>query len=1449
MEKFVGLDAGSVSVKLAVLDSKGKVLGTRYIRHKGRPLTVVYELLSDLGPASSLGITGSAGRLIARAFGLEPVNEVIAQSYSTRELYPDVRTIIEMGGEDSKLILVENGKIKEFSMNSVCAAGTGSFLDQQAERLKLSIEEFGTIALESKKPPRIAGRCSVFAKSDMIHLQQIATPLTDIIAGLCFAVARNFKGNICKNMALPEPISFQGGVAANKGVVRAFREVFGIEKIVIPEHFAIMPAIGAALKNIEQEIKNHWEIDKLKTFILSQNNEEEGQEPLYRTQNLPTGQAGTEYRIQNTEYRLQNIDKTSLGSGLYTLGSEQIKAYLGIDIGSISTNLAVIDEEGRLLSKRYLMTSGRPIEAVRQGLDEIGQEVGDKVQIAGVGTTGSGRYMIADFVAADIVKNEITAQAQAAVEIDPEVDTIFEIGGQDSKYISLKDGIIIDFEMNKACAAGTGSFLEEQAEKLDISIKEEFSDMAFKSQLPSCLGERCTVFMENSLLVRQQRGIPKENLVAGLAYSIVQNYINRVVGDKAIGEKIFFQGGVAFNKAVVAAFEKYLNKKITVPPHHDVTGAIGMAIIAMKHMKSSYRQVNSEEHDNLIPPNPPLVKGGWGDLQRFTSFKGFDLSKRSYEIKSFECKGCENICEINKVQIHGEKAPLYYGSRCEKYDVKRRIKHSSSTALPDLFAEREGLLTKSHRQYSEALDAGDNKVPLRAKIYIPRIFFFHDYLPFWSTLLWELGFEVETSGNTNRRIINKGIESIHVESCFPHKVAHGHIKDLINREVDAILIPSFINFSPGNEAMRSFACPYVQTLPYVTNVVFREDGFFSNKVRLLKPIVNSELGENYFLKEIYRTLRPFRVSKNAIKKAIIKAEKVQEEFVSAIKRRGREVLAKVNEKVIVIAGRSYNAFDPGINLGIPRKLSDLGVFSIPMDYLPTEDIDIAEKWPNMYWRSGQNLLRAAEVIRDNANLFAIYIGNFSCGPDSFIGRFFKETMAGKPFLQIEIDEHSADAGIITRCEAFLDSIMNRKSIPVRQPRKVKLVSLDKRTNNKIIYIPKMSDHAFGIAAAFEACGLDAEVMAAPNIETVKIGRRYVSGKECYPCTITTGDMVKKALSADFNPSNAAFFMPSGAGPCRFGQYNILHRMVLDETGFPKVPIFSPNQDDSFYRELGIVGEDFTKHAWKGIIATDLLIKCLHETRPYEMNRGETESIYNEYLLKISRTIKSQNGVVSGLLNEMHRAFSLIPRINGRKPVIGIVGEIFVRHNTFSNEDIVKKVEALGGEVWLAPIEEWIYYINLMGLRKALIKWHQNLFSRDSLQDILSIFITRLVQKKIEHRFSKPFKGFLKTLGEPTTNEILRNASPYLHKSFEGEAILSIGKTIDFVKNGASGIISAMPFGCMPGTIVSALLKGVKQDTGIPYLSIAYDGVETTCSEIQLEAFMHQAQEYGSEVNS
>jgi predicted CoA-substrate-specific enzyme activase len=1425
--KYIGLDAGSVSVKLVVLDEEGRRLHSLYQRHKGQPLSVALKFLDAVAgqkdggsPAFSLSLTGSAGRLIGSALGIEPVNEVVAYAYATCRLFPQIRSIIELGGEDSKLIILgaDSRSAKDFAMNSVCAAGTGSFLDQQAERLRLSIEEFSSLCLKSKNPPRIAGRCSVFAKSDMIHLQQIATPVEDIVAGLCFAVARNFKGSIARGRQIIPPVSFQGGVAANAGMVRAFKEIFGFEDLFVPQEHALMGAIGSALKSMEQKRPQSFSLKKLEEFVNSSRPAERGHRPLFRQ-----GEDFTERHLSDNKELFVRCNESTDENSPSTAAhhpSLPLRAYLGVDIGSISTNLAAIDEDCRLLAKRYLMTAGRPIEAVKRGLEEIGSEIGDRVVICGVGTTGSGRYMIADYIGADIVKNEITAQATAAALIDNEVDTIFEIGGQDSKYISLRNGVIIDFEMNKACAAGTGSFLEEQAEKLSIPIKKEFERLALKASNPCRLGERCTVFMENSLMANLQRGAEREDLLAGLSYSIVQNYINRVVGKRPIGQKIFFQGGVAFNKSVVAAFEKYLDREITVPPNHDVTGAIGMALIAMKHMKGK----NSAE----------------------TGFKGFGLSKRPYEISSFECKGCPNVCEINKVKVDGEKGHLFYGGRCEKYDVRKGRKEN---APRDLFALREELLWKAHLNYRNALSVvkdGAEEISSRIthdasrpKIGVPYVFYFHDYLPFWTTFLWELGFDVEVSGKTDRNIVDLGLESVLSEACFPVKTAHGHIKFLLGRGVKTIFMPSFVNLnSPGDPFERGFACPYTQTIPYSARVAFKG-------AEILTPVVDMSRGEAFLKKELQRVFRPFKISSSQISKALAEARQAQEEFLKEIGSEGENTLSSLKERAVVITGRAYNAFDTGMNLNIPRKLADLGVLSIPMDFLPIASSDIDRDWPNMYWRAGQRILAAARIVRADPLLNAVYIGNFSCGPDSFITKFFEEEMSGKPYLHLEIDAHSADAGAITRCEAFLDSVQNQdpKGAQTAQEKDKKGMPLNPsgvtHQAKRKIYIPRMSDHALALAAAFEYCGVDAEVLQESSKDAVDLGRKFVSGKECYPCAVTTGDMVKKILEPGFAPERSAFFMPSGSGPCRFGQYNIFHRLVIRELGYEDVPVFSPNQDENFYEHLGVVGSDFAMRSWKGIIALELLHKCLHETRPYETDKGSADAVYDDYLRRACQSIKGADGDIGTLLRKAKADFEDIKRTDERKPLIGIVGEIFVRSNRFSNEDLIRKIEAMGGEAYLAPVDEWISYINYMGLRRVLIK--------KDWSGIISLLLKRFFQKRIEHGLGRHFEGFLRSPGEPDTKEILAKAGPYLHSSFEGEAILSIGKSIDLIRRGASGLVNAMPFGCMPGTIVSGLMRGLSTDFGVPCLSIPYDGTESLTTEIQLEAFMDQAKEYKKNV--
>jgi predicted CoA-substrate-specific enzyme activase len=953
MDVYLGIDIGSVSVKVVVMDEERNILEDNYVRSRGEALIVLEKILKKIIHKYSIkGIatTGTGGRIIAKLLGAKFVNEIIAQGKATAYFYPEVRAIIEIGGEDSKLILINKNDIEDFIMNTICAAGTGSFLDQQANRLGLSIEEFSELALKSTDPPRIAGRCSVFAKSDMIHFQQIATPDYDIVAGLCYAVARNFKSNIKKTVN--RPISFQGGVAANLGMRKAFKDIFGLDndEFIIPKYFASMGAIGAVLVILEDsKFESRFRgLDKLIKFINRAPIKVKGLEPL---------------SSPKTEKKIENIF-------ILPSGNKKIDAFLGIDVGSISTNLVVIDKVGRIISKRYLMTAGRPIEAIRTGLKEIGDEVGKYVNIRGVGTTGSGRYLTGDFVGADIIRNEITAQAVAALSIDPDVDTIFEIGGQDSKYISLKDGIIVDFEMNKVCAAGTGSFLEEQAERLGISIKDEFGDLALGSKNPLPLGEKCTVFMESNIIHHQQRGASKDELVAGLCYSIVQNYLNRVVGDKKIGDRIFFQGGVAFNRGVVAAFEKILGKKIRVPDNHEVTGAIGAALLSAK--------LNREN----------------------SNFKGFELSDKNYYINTFKCGECSNDCEIRMVKVEYEE-PLYYGSRCEKYDFTKRRK--KRTDIPDLFLERENLLFRSM-----------NHVPISEPpelIGIPRILFFHELYPFWQTFFTSLGFKVILSDKTSKDIINSGVEKVLAEPCFPIKVSYGHICNLIKKGVNRIFIPSIINID------NSLLCPYVQSFPYVVSsaIDFKD-------IQLLKPVINMDFKGKGLKRSIMSFANELKRNKKSIERAIEDGIEAQRKFYNNIKRKGEEILGGVKNVAVVIVGRPYNGCDQGINLGLPKKLKDLGILSIPIDFLPIEKVDLGMEEELMYWRFGKQILKAATIIRDNPKLVGIYITNFGCGPDSFISTFFKERLKGKPFLQLEIDEHSADAGVLTRIEAFLDSI-------------------------------------------------------------------------------------------------------------------------------------------------------------------------------------------------------------------------------------------------------------------------------------------------------------------------------------------------------------------------------------------------------------------------------------------
>ncbi|MFC2081016.1 acyl-CoA dehydratase activase [Bacteroidota bacterium] len=1390
----IGIDIGSISINTVILDETGNVQYERYDYNEGRPFEqlklILDELLEALNSTEQIRIafTGSGGKLASEILGGIYVNELISQSGAVSHTHPEVRTIIEMGGEDSKLILMsgsesEGTSLADFELNTICAAGTGSFLDQQANRIGVSIEkEFGELALQSKNPPRIAGRCSVFAKSDMIHLQQIATPVHDIVAGLCFAVARNFVSTLGRGKKLDFPLSFQGGVAANAGMVRAFKELLNASEgdLIVPEYHASMGAIGAALELVKNssEPEVFKGIKKLEDYLKEEKSRGNYQEALKEADIIVD----------------KEVHKLPEGKG-------KTNVYLGLDVGSLSTNVVLIDDENRVVARRYLPTESKPLEAIRRGMSEIFQEVGDKVVVKAAGTTGSGRYLTGDFIGADVIRNEITAQATAAIVYDPKVDTIFEIGGQDSKYISIDDGVVVDFEMNKVCAAGTGSFLQEQAEKLGINIVEEFGDLAMKAQKPASMGDRCTVFMESDLNSYLQKGVEKENLVGGLAYSIVKNYILKVVRKKRIGDHILFQGGVTNNKAVVAAFEKVTGKKIHVPPHFDVTGAIGAAILARDHVE---------------------------EFKLSSRFKGFDISKIPFAVSLFTCKECSNQCEIRRVKIEGEKKPLYYGGRCEKYELDER--KGKGLDITDYFKVRNKLL---QNDYAEE-EKGE-----KISVGIPRaLMVYYQQFPFWRTFFETLNFRVVVSEESDNNLIKRSLEMVVAETCFPVELMHGHIDDLLNKEVDHIFAPFIINSkAEGDNPTSNYNCPWIQTYPFMVKPSLNAE----QREKLLVPVLNFR----YFGKVLNKEVSDFMKEKFGTPvrqtiRAIELAQQKQEEFEAAVKAQGRQVLENLpaDKECIVIIGRPYNTGDPALNLRMVEKLINMDVLPIPMDFLPLEDEKITADYNKMYWPNGQKILAAARYISRHPRLHAIYMGNFRCGPDSFLAHFVHEEMAGKPYMELEIDEHGADAGMITRYEAFLDSLTGSRVAEKFKQEIFRPGVMDPSPDSdRVLYFPHMSDSAYAISAAARSVGVPSDVLPMQDEKDLELGRKYTSARECFPMICTTGGFLRKLQEPDADPKKISFFMPDHDGPCRFGQYNRFQRILYDRLGYKDVKIISPGNDKSYEDIGGEHGGKFRLRAWRGFVAVDILRKLKQERKPYELIKGSVDKVYYECLQDVVRSIEEGAGDLVDTIRRAGQKFSTLPLINGeRKPVIAVVGEIFMRDNAFCSGFLIDRLEKFGAETFIAPFSEWIAYSTYRYTRDS--RW------KGDRKGVIKSRIQSYAQDLTSRNLYKAVHGLIDESREISVNDMLDSCGNYVHQHYDGDPALNLGSSVILAQTGISGIANILPFTCMPGTLVSAVSRDFKKDHGdLPYISIPYDGQEDTAIELRLQAFMHQAREF------
>jgi predicted CoA-substrate-specific enzyme activase len=1384
MRYFLGFDIGSVSAKVALIDDKCDIVALDIEKITASPQAAVASLISRLAKKFNLeeiaaaGVSGSGRAVIPKELNWTEYSSSLAIASGLLHSHPDVKTIIQIGGQTSLVISLDDGLKKPWKVasNPLCAAGTGRFLDQQAYRLGISIEDFAALAQRSDdSPPRIAARCSVFAKTDLIHLQQKGVPLEVMLCGLCDSIARGVTS--LTRGALEEPIYFVGGVAANNAIVDSLNDVLSSRNghqvnVIVPENSLYIEALGSA----------SLARGSGKSSRVSMLPQSDTKQRYFETPSL-------EKVTQQDDWVAPRIDEPFTG-------------YLGVDVGSTSTKAVILDQSGKkVMAKNYLMTAGKPIDAVTEVFRNLYRDLGDKARIAGVGVTGSGRYLVGSFIGADLIRNEITAQTRAAAEIDPDAD-IIEIGGQDSKLVIKRNGVVVDYQMNKACAAGTGSFIDELAEQLGVSVNNgDFAALAFQAPHTIDLGSRCAAFMGQAVASAQQEGVPLEVITASLANSIAGNYLSKVVGPRKLGDKVMLTGAVFYNDAIVSAFKQALHgKTIIVPEHKEVSGAIGAALLAKGEMEEKSSNV---ETSLIAPESEESVKRQPSEGRDTSSFKGFQrVIDSDYTLSTFVCKKCDNNCTISRLEIPGE-APTFYGSRCDLFDSTIK---QEKTETP--FDERERLLFKEYRE-------GSGSGPV---VGVPRALMVYDYAPLIIAFLNALDVRVILSGKTNKQIMEQSCELGYTDSCFPIKLLHGHAASL--SDVDYILYPSAIRLGlkDGDEDQK-YACPLVQASPYIIRQVL------GLEKQLLVPTIDLSMGDADVIKNFTEVAVKIGFSRKQGRNAAMAGLKAQREFETERVELGRKIIEQIrenNQLGVVMFARSYMSQDSGANLGIAEKLAQLGVVPIPLDFLPLESVNIKEYSDRPYWfYEGKHIAGAALTVSD-PQLYGLLLTNFGCGPNSFIIKIVEDIMGGKPMGQLEIDEHAAEAGIVTRLEAYVDTISGFARSGKETPGWSETAYRSAPTTisaGKTILIPPMAPGAAVLAAAMQAFGVKATVLPESSEQSFLYSTKVTSGTECLPYRVTLGDFMMflhENGHGEVDLKAIEGFMASAFGPCRFGKYAIEQVRIFRELGF-ELPMRTTVSNNA-YRDLGL-GTAFERLAWRGIVAVDYLSRLLWRTRPYENSAGAADELFSEYTARIADRVR-QRGDFDDVLRDATAEFrALIDKGKPRRPLVGINGEIFLRSNSFSNCDLARECEKAGLEVVISPVGEWIKYMSHRNIEDGV--------RERKLKKVISGYIRKRLQDKDERSVAVNFNGLIDNY-EPSIHEVLSFSRHYLSPKCGGEAVISIGSGIEWMENPAfAGVISVMPHGCMPGGIVAAMSEGFSETYGKPWINLTYDGTLET----------------------
>jgi predicted CoA-substrate-specific enzyme activase len=1386
--KTLGINVGSSSLKMVLLDGDS-IAWSSVVPHEGDFLSAVRRVLAANSAETGIKslVTGNEGRGL---FNLNNTIEPLCIEAALRALDEKVDAVVTMGGEDLIVYTLNasNTIINNFSGNK-CASGTGEFFKQQLARMDMKLDDVTKVAPDAKVYS-LSTRCSVFMKSDCTHrLNKREATKDDIVLSLSMVMATKVVDFLKRAKISSGRVMLTGGTTLNPHILRFIREQCPEVEFIVPKEASYFEAYGAAL--------------------------------IARDSGTPF--PGADSLLRSNKARFESLDDLNTArdrvtyfeakEGKVKAGREYI---LGVDGGSTTTKACLIDiETDEVVASHYGRTHGDPVKALKLCFEEIQKqvraEIGDgKIKISLAATTGSSREILGVFLETRGVYNEIIAHSVGTTHFAKDVDTIFEIGGQDAKYVLLKNGVPIDYAMNEACSAGTGSFLEESASgDLNIKHASEIGDIALAAKAPLKFGEHCSAFINSDIRKAIQQGATREDITAGIVCSIVANYLNRVVGNRTIGGKVFLQGGVAKNKAIPMAFAMLLGKPILVPPAPELMGCFGVGLLA--------RQKN---RDGL------LEKGDF-DID---SVMKTDIVYDSV----FTCKSCDNLCAIQVLVVNGHK--YMFGGRCNKYTNMR--KSVKDPAVTDWVHERtEELFVRS------APDPLAFETKRDFVVGIPRCFSVHTLYPFYSWFFHTLGIRTFLSDEVD----HDGVARAESTYCFPAEIAHGAVENVWKRKADFIFLPHFRDMPSYQTDVHANFCPITQALPYYIKKAFPdipEDKF-------LDVVVSFKYGREKALEHFLKLGERLGIGAEETEKAFDLGCAKQDAYfkrASEMGNRALEEARKAEKPVIAILGRPYNAFTAEANMGIPRKFTTRGYTVLPFDFLPFEDETI---FSNMYWYYGQQDLKAASLLRNEPNIYVTFVSNFSCAPDSFILHYVKWMMGQKPFLVLELDSHSADAGIDTRVEAFLDIIEGYRSKLTeieeeRYDNGLRFVNrkgedlhiLDTRSgekhplfrNKKVkLLLSNMGEMATELmGSVLRGIGINAEAFPLATRETIQVARSHASGKECVPSHLVLGSALQYFASEKYRKDEIyILFVPITTGPCRTGQYFVFYENLFKDLRLENVVVLTLSADNS-YNELG---PKFSQHMWYTLMISDYMKDVQSSLRACAADPESAMKSFGEIWRKTLSVAERDIAKVKPTLREISKEIAKIPLAKNIRevPKVLIVGEIYVRRDDFAVDELVELFSSKRIIAKVSGIGEWIHYLDFVreyDLRKRikLQSPFKRPFSAES-KKLTRLLIENVWKHWVESGIKKSLRATHLVPHSPhDMKKIMANAERYfVNFELNSEIVISSAAAATAMEEGYSGIVNISPFACLIGRVIEGLFTPWARDRNYPVISVEIDG--------------------------